>query len=89
MDYKKEYDRLLRMLIKPGMRIRLISMNDGDTANYPVKPSVIEPKSLGTVSFIDDAMQIHVIWDSGRALALIPESDEFEILGYLSEEKAR
>ena len=31
----------------------------------------------GTVSFIDDAGQIHMHWENGRSLALIPSEDSF------------
>lgn len=34
----------------------------------------------GTVEFIDDAKQIHVRWENGSSLALIPKIDKFEIL---------
>jgi hypothetical protein len=35
---------------------------------------------IGTVEFIDDANQIHVRWENGSSLSLIPEVDQFEIL---------
>ena len=57
---------------KPGTRIRLISMGD------PYSP--VEPGTLGTVGLVDDAGQIHMRWDNGRTLALIPEEDNFEIV---------
>jgi hypothetical protein len=53
-----------------GKRIKLIQMNDP----YPV-----EPNTTGTISWVDDLGQIHVIWDNGRRLSVIPEEDEFEI----------
>jgi hypothetical protein len=53
-----------------GKRIKLIQMNDP----YPV-----EPNTMGTISRVDDLGQIHVIWDNGRRLSVIPEEDEFEI----------
>lgn len=33
----------------------------------------------GTVEFIDDAGQIHMHWDNGSGLALIPDVDYFHI----------
>ena len=33
-----------------------------------------------TVSFIDDAGQIHMRWDNGRTLAIIPQVDSFRKL---------
>jgi hypothetical protein len=53
-----------------GKRIKLIQMNDP----YPV-----DPNTMGTISRVDDLGQIHVIWDNGRRLSVIPEEDEFEI----------
>lgn len=32
----------------------------------------------GTVNFIDDAAQIHMCWNNGRSLALIPGVDSFK-----------
>lgn len=31
----------------------------------------------GTVDFIDDASQIHVKWENGSSLAIVPEVDRF------------
>lgn len=42
------------------------------------------PKKRGdamTVSFVDDAGQIHGAWDSGGSLALIAGLDVFEVTG--------
>lgn len=36
---------------------------------------------IGVVDFIDDAGQIHCIWENGSTLALIPDVDSFRILG--------
>lgn len=43
------------------------------------------PKGLkGTVEFVDDAGQIHVAWENGVSLALIPNKDRYR---KLAEEK--
>ena len=56
-----------------GKRVRLIEMKD----TYPVPEG-----TLGTIDHIDDAGQIHVKWDNGSSLALIPNLDEYEIMAY-------
>ena len=56
----------------PGTRIRLNSMNDP----YAPVPSGTE----GVVELVDDAGSIHMKWDNGRTLALIPGEDSFTVL---------
>ena len=56
----------------PGTRIRLNFMND------PYAP--ITPGTEGIVDVVDDAGSIHMKWDNGRALALIPGVDSFTVL---------
>ena len=38
----------------------------------------LKPGSRGTVQFVDDYGQIHVLWESGLELALIDELDKFK-----------
>lgn len=61
-----------------GKRVRLIYM-DND-------PHPIEPDTEGTIKLVDGLGQLHVDWDNGRKLALIPDVDKYIILneGYLS-----
>ena len=54
-----------------GKRIKCISMND----DYPV-----ESGELGTVDLVDDMGTIHVKWDNGRRLGIVPDEDEYEIV---------
>lgn len=54
-----------------GKRVRLIRMND---------PYGLEPGSEGTVIHIDDLGTLHVSWDGGSSLGLIPGEDKWEIL---------
>jgi hypothetical protein len=54
-----------------GKRITLIKMGDD--------PNPIAPGSQGKIMYQDDLKQIHVNWDNGRGLALIPGEDIYEI----------
>jgi hypothetical protein len=54
-----------------GMRVKLINMIDD--------PNPIPNGTEGTISLIDGAGIIHVDWDNGRRLGLIPGVDEYEI----------
>ena len=54
-----------------GKRIKCIHMMD----DYPILSG-----ELGTVDAVDDMGTIHVNWDSGRRLGLVPEEDEYEIV---------
>ena len=56
----------------PGTRIRLNSMDD------PYAP--IAPGTEGKVDFVDDIGQLHMKWDNGRTLALVPGEDSFSVL---------
>ena len=56
----------------PGTRIRLNSMSDP----YSPVPAGIE----GIVDLVDDAGQLHMKWDNGRTLAIIPGEDSFTVL---------
>ena len=58
------------MIIK-GTKVKLLYMH-----NEPQMPIGL----IGIVDFIDDTNQIHVNWENGSSLALIPEVDKFEIL---------
>ena len=37
-----------------------------------------KPGTVGVVEYVDDEGQIHMRWESGSSLALIPEEDKFE-----------
>jgi len=54
-----------------GKRIKCISMND-------VNP--VESGALGTVELVDDMGTIHVNWDNGSSLGLVPEEDMYELV---------
>jgi hypothetical protein len=40
--------------------------------------TTLQPGDKGTIDFIDDAGTLHVAWDEGSTLGLIPEEDEWE-----------
>lgn len=60
------------MTVRPGDRIELIYTNDPFTS--------LSPGTQGTVLFIDDIGTIHVRWDNGSRLGLIPGEDEYRLL---------
>ena len=61
----------VRLNYPPGTRIVLEHMED----KYAVPDG-----TRGTVDHVDDAGQIHMKWDNGRTLALVPQVDSFRKL---------
>ncbi len=61
-----------RQSYPPGTRVLLLDMDD------PYAP--VPSGTRGTVAFVDDQSQIHMQWDNGRGLALIPGKDSFRRL---------
>ena len=59
-------------LYPAGTRLCLINMDD------PYAP--VPAGTRGTVDLVDDIGQIHMSWDNGRTLALVPEVDSFRKL---------
>ncbi len=57
---------------RPGSRVELIHMDD--------PYSKLKEGDQGTVDHIDGIGTIHVNWDSGSTLGLIPEVDQFTVL---------
>lgn len=55
-----------------GKRLRLIEMNDD--------PNPIKPESEGTIFHVDSLGTLHVKWDDGRFLGVIPKIDKYEII---------
>lgn len=70
MPDRQEVERLKERYPK-GTRIRLVEMRDSQA---------VETGMTGTVEAVDDAGSIHMKWDNGRGLALIPGEDSFEVL---------
>ena len=67
----KEYLEQLRKRYPVGTKIQLISMRD---EKYPILPGTI-----GEVTHIDDLSSIHMKWQNGSSLAIIPEVDSFRV----------
>ena len=58
--------------VRVGDRIRLVGCDDAWTR--------LKPGALGTVSLVDDAGTVHVQWDCGSTLGLVPGLDRWEIV---------
>jgi hypothetical protein len=58
-------------IAKVGMRIRMLSMED----EFPVDEGM-----EGTIYNIDDLGTLHVKWDDGRNIGIIPGIDEYQVL---------
>lgn len=67
--------------MKVGDRIRLIRTTDRYTN--------LEPGALGTVRLIDSVGTLHVDWDNGSLLGLVPGHDQFESAPVMSEPAER
>ena len=61
---KKKYQK--------GTKIKLIHMED------PYKHPA--DGSIGTVDHVDDAGSIHMTWECGSSLAILPDVDKFEVI---------
>lgn len=70
-DVHKEVIKSMNDKMK-GKRVELIFMDD--------KYTNLKPGDKGTISSIDDLGDIHVEWDNGSTLALVPEVDKWKIL---------
>lgn len=62
---------MLRKKYPTGTIVQLISMNDEQAP---------PGGTIGKVMFVDDAGSIHVKWQNGSSLALIPEVDSFKVI---------
>ena len=71
----KSYLEQLRKQYPKGTKLQLISMRN---EKYPVLPGTV-----GEVTHIDDAGSIHMRWENGSSLALIPEIDSFQMAYFL------
>ncbi len=64
-----------------GTRIELIQAMDDVQG--------VEKATKGTVVGVDDIGTIHMKWDNGRGLGLIPGEDNFKVLSRLQEEEMK
>lgn len=69
--FSHEQIEMLKAIYPAGTRIELVRMEDSQA---------IQPGTKGTVTFIDDMGTIHMQWDDGRTLGLIPTVDIFRKL---------
>ena len=67
---RKEIEHL-RKKYPAGITVRLFSMTG--------EPQMQEGL-IGTVRLVDDIGSIHVNWENGSTLALLPDEDDFEIV---------
>lgn len=68
---KDEQVKELKELYPKGTKIMLEHM-DGE--------SQMRSGLTGTVNYVDDAGQIHMNWENGSSLALVPDVDKFTVL---------
>ena len=71
-ESERSFTEHMKRCYPPGTRLVLLSMDD------PYAP--VPSGTKGTVVHVDDAAQIHMKWDNGRTLALIPGEDSFRTL---------
>lgn len=71
-EKNRRMTEIYRQAYPPGTRLELIGMED------PFAP--VPAGTRGTVLYVDDQSQIHVKWDNGSGLALIPDTDSFRRL---------
>jgi len=64
-----------------GKRIKLIKIDD--------KFTDLKYGDEGTVSHVDDIGQIHMKWDNGSTLAIVPSIDTYEVLAESVNNKTR
>ena len=72
MPFDARWVKHLREQYPPGTRIRLNQMGSD--------PRPVTPGTEGEVKLVDDTGTLHVAWDDGRLLGLIPGEDSFTVL---------
>ena len=69
----KAYLEQLRKQYPIGTKLQMITMRN---EKYPIPPGTV-----GEVTHIDDMGNIHICWQNGSSLAIIPEVDSFRVTG--------
>ena len=77
MNNRNQVERIKKMY-PAGTRIELLSTMDDQQG--------VEKGIKGTVTFVDDIGTVHMKWDNGRGLGLIPGEDNFKVLSHPQEE---
>ena len=67
----KAYLEQLRKQYPKGTKLQMITMRN---EKYPIPPGTV-----GEVTHIDDMGSIHMKWENGSFLAIIPEVDSFRV----------
>ena len=67
----KQQIHQLRAFYPEGTKVQLIRMDD---------PQAPPAGTRVVITHVDDAGNIHVSWDNGSGLSLIPGEDEFKII---------
>ena len=62
----------LKLQYPKGTKVELISMG--------FDPRPVEPGTVGTVLCVDDVGTVHVAWENGRSLGLVPGEDSFRVI---------
>lgn len=71
MELSDKQVKIIKQRYKSGMCVQLDYMDDIHAPAVGTK---------GIIYYVDDAGQIHVNWENGSALALIPQEDNFHIV---------
>jgi len=71
LNNRNQVERIKKMY-PAGTRIELLSTMDDQQG--------VEKGTKGTVILVDDIGAIHMKWDNGRGLGLIPEEDSGEVV---------
>jgi hypothetical protein len=63
-------------MVKEGDRVELISTTDP----YVNKNGSLKPGDRGTVFFVDGLGTVHINWDNGSNLGLVPGEDHWKVI---------